>query len=549
MADSPREKLKQLRETYAGQLPGKIGQIGEALDGLRLSGEDPGAVEGLIRMAHTLAGSAPSFGFTAVGKSARVMESLLKDFAKGGCSADELCEKAGRCIEEMKHLCDDLRPAAGDAPAGWAVPQDGDRGRKTIFLVEDDPLLSQSMALQISHFGYHAENFTALSELEGALLHTSPSAIIMDMMFPEGDLAGAKAIARIQRGRSSPLPVIFISNRGDLNARLQAVRAGGNAYFTKPVDIAGLVDRLDALTDGEVVNPFRILIVDDDPELANYYSLVLQENGMDTLVAEDPLEIMRYMVEFNPDLILMDMYMPQCAGYELAKVIRQMEAYISVPIVFLSAETDINKQLSAMSTGGDEFLTKPIEPRHLISSVSTRAERMRIIRSFMECDSLTGLLNHTKTKEYLDKEISRAVRQGSVLAFAMLDIDRFKSVNDTYGHPAGDRVIVSLSRLLQQRLRNTDIIGRYGGEEFAIVLAGADEESAAKVVDEIRLSFGQIRHNYDGAEFSATFSCGVAGFPRYGDVISLCDAADKALYEAKHKGRNRIMLAQEQENR
>jgi diguanylate cyclase (GGDEF)-like protein len=167
----------------------------------------------------------------------------------------------------------------------------------------------------------------------------------------------------------------------------------------------------------------------------------------------------------------------------------------------------------------------------------------------MECDSLTGLLNHTKTKEYLDKEISRAARQGSGLAFAMLDIDRFKSINDTYGHPAGDRVIVSLSRLLRQRLRKTDIVGRYGGEEFALVLAGADEKSAAKVVDEIRLSFGQVRHNCDGAEFSATFSCGVAGFPRYGDAISLCNAADKALYEAKHKGRNMVVLAQEQEAR
>ncbi len=106
-----------------------------------------------------------------------------------------------------------------------------------------------------------------------------------------------------------------------------------------------------------------------------------------------------------------------------------------------------------MSMGGDYFLTKPVEPEHLISSVAIRAERMRVIRSFMEKDSLTGLLNHTKTKESLDRSVSQVKRKNGDLAFAMIDIDRFKSVNDTYGHPTGDKVILSLSRLLQQRLR------------------------------------------------------------------------------------------------
>jgi diguanylate cyclase (GGDEF)-like protein len=211
--------------------------------------------------------------------------------------------------------------------------------------------------------------------------------------------------------------------------------------------------------------------------------------------------------------------------------------------VFLSAETSLDKQLSAMSLGGDDFLIKPIQAEHLIRAVSSRAQRSRVLRSFMVRDSLTGLLNHTRTKEQLDFEVARARRQNGALSFAMIDIDHFKSVNDTYGHPVGDRVIKSLSRLLQQRLRKTDVIGRYGGEEFAVILPNTDGPSAVKVFDVIREGFAQIRQRAEREEFGVTFSCGVAPFPVYANSAALSVAADKALYQAKQGGRNRMMLA------
>ncbi len=264
---------------------------------------------------------------------------------------------------------------------------------------------------------------------------------------------------------------------------------------------------------------------------------------MATMTVNNPLEVMGSLADFNPDLILMDMYMPGCNGIELAKVIRQIDSYVSIPIVYLSSETDVDKQLAAMRTGGDDFLTKPIQPEHLVSYVSSRAERMRIIRSFMDRDSLTGLLNHTRTKESLGICLERARRLGSPLVFAMLDIDKFKSVNDTYGHPVGDRVILSLSRLLRQRLRKTDIIGRYGGEEFAVILPDTDIRSAKKMLDEIRESFSLIKNQAAKSEFFVTFSCGMAVYPEHEDPASICSAADRALYDAKHGGRNRVVTA------
>jgi diguanylate cyclase (GGDEF)-like protein len=129
------------------------------------------------------------------------------------------------------------------------------------------------------------------------------------------------------------------------------------------------------------------------------------------------------------------------------------------------------------------------------------------------------------------------------LSFAMIDIDYFKQVNDSYGHPVGDRVIKSLSRLLKQRLRTSDLVGRYGGEEFAVVLVDADGVTAMKVLDNIRDDFSQLRHLAEEKEFTVTFSCGIADVSQFPDATKLSDAADKALYKAKHAGRNRVMLA------
>jgi len=158
-------------------------------------------------------------------------------------------------------------------------------------------------------------------------------------------------------------------------------------------------------------------------------------------------------------------------------------------------------------------------------------------------DSLTGLLNHTAIKDQLDGEVARAKRQNKPLSFAMIDIDNFKRVNDNYGHPAGDRVIKSLARLLKQRLSANDLVGRYGGEEFAVILVDTEGAAALKVLDTIRNDFSQLRLVADEKEFSASFSCGIAEVTKFPDANGLCDAADKALYKAKHAGRNRVMLS------
>ncbi|MBD2461650.1 diguanylate cyclase [Oscillatoria sp. FACHB-1407] len=539
-------EFQLLRQEYEQQLPQKIHLITSVGRSLLQEDWNLDKLRHLRLLSHRLMGSSATFEFADVSCAAHQVESCVDTLLRLDTPPTE--KQRLQLQQALHQLNATLATTQLKAPAALFASKPADQTKQNshvVFLVEDDPDLARYLSLSLSHFGYTVCHFEHVEGLQEAMQQVTPAAIIMDIVLPEGELAGTEAIATIQEGRDHPLPVLFISARDDLTARLQAVRAGGSAYFTKPVDAGELLTQLDILTNHDSREPYRVLIIEDDVPLANYYALILQQAGIMTSVVTDPLQVMSTLIDSNPDLILMDLYLPECNGIELAAILRQHGAYVGIPIVFLSAENGIERQLAAVRSGGDMFLTKPIQPDHLVAAILPRLQRSSILRSLIERDSLTGLLNHTKIKEQLCIEIQRASRQASALVLAMIDIDHFKRVNDTYGHLAGDRVLKNLSRLLQQRLRRADIIGRYGGEEFAIIFPDTDPSAAFHVVDEIRQGFAQMVQKTDNCEFLVTFSCGIAGFPQYLDATSLSKAADRALYEAKHQGRDRIVISEE----
>lgn len=415
---------------------------------------------------------------------------------------------------------------------------------KLVYLIDDDAATGKWVASQIHHYGYDVQGFTTLRAAADAIRRNLPDVIVMDMCFPEGGHAGSKFVASMREAITQDVPVIFMSGLDNIESRLEAVRSGGKAYLVKPADIAELVDWIDRLTKQEKQDvAYHVMVIDDDHSTASLYSKILNEAGMVTKEVNDPLQVLETLYDFSPELILMDMYMPDCSGLELAGVIRQQSAYVGIPIVFLSSETNAEIQMEAMSEGGDDFLTKPIHPAHLVASVSTRAERYRVLRALMAKDSLTGLINHGKLQEQLAFELARAMRSRTPLSFAMIDLDHFKSVNDRYGHPVGDRVLKSVAHMLKERLRKTDIAGRYGGEEFAVIMPDTSGVDAVMVLDEVRKVFSDLVQHAGAAEFNCTFSCGVAEYDPKGPPIQAIDKkADDTLYMAKKLGRNRVEL-------
>lgn len=398
----------------------------------------------------------------------------------------------------------------------------------------------QEAARQIGYYGYETQLIDTLEQLFEQIAAAIPTGILVDCdQACEQSPAHKEELTKLAQN----IPVVCMSERSDIGARLSAVRMGCLAYFTRPLDTTSLLDTLDRLTAPAQAEAGKVLIIDDSPSLAAFYAANLSEAGFVCQVITDPLKSLEALYDQPPELILLDMNMPGASGQEIAKVIRQQDAYLSIPIVFLSAESDIGRQRAAMSLGGDEFLHKPIQPEHLISAVRSRVIRYRSLRALMVRDSLTGLLNHTSYKERLRAEVARAKRQNKMLSVAMIDIDHFKNVNDTYGHPIGDRVIKNMSRLLKQRLRGADVIGRYGGEEFALALPDTPIEIAVNVINNLRESFAAIEQHVSASTFCNTFSAGVAQYPCLMDAEALLKAADEALYVSKHGGRNRVTAA------
>lgn len=566
MATPPSEGFQarkaRLREAFRAQLPARLAEARARLAAIQ---PGPAGRDDLARLElvlHTIKGSSGSFGLLGISEGAREADELVKAaLATQEPVTPDLLGTLSDLLERLAHA--DLEPAgagpgerlgfepmaAPDPEPGMAAalvtgdPAANPRGERPILLCDDDGDLAGQLCAQLACFGYQVRPIKSLADLPAAVAGDPPGTVIMDVMFPEGENAGPETLAALVTATGRRIPSIFISSRDDFQARLQAVKAGGSAYCTKPVKTTEIVAFLDALTNRESPLPFHVLVVDDDPELAALHALILEEAGMIAVVATNPTQVPGLLKGFNADLVLMDLYMPECSGPELAQVLRQMPGHVSLPIIYVSSETDRERQIKALEVGADGFLIKPVDPRRLISEVTLRAERMRTLRALMVRDGLTGLFNHNAIMHFLELKAANGRRDQSAFCYAMIDVDRFKRVNDTYGHPAGDQVLMALSRGLRLRLRECDVVGRYGGEEFAVILNGVGEAQAKVILDQLRRSFAEVIFYAGDATFTCTFSAGVAGFPRFPTSEAMLEAADLALYRAKGGGRDRVEIA------
>ncbi len=552
MAETAERKLAALRERFAASLAERIGEIESAWT--RATKDATGGALGeVVAKAHKLAGSAGTFGFAAVGAVASRIEVLA-------ATAAQQPDSGGGWRDEIAGLVGALKPAIGGALPATLVeirqPEErpppksasfaGAIGSGVVHILLEDSGVAHFLSEQLGYYGLKPRLFTDARSFDAALATATPDVLIVDPATGGGDFDGLDAA---RRAKAMPVPplVLAVTAWDDFQARIEAVRAGMDGYFLKPVDIKALTATIQGFLASEEDDPPRVLIVDDDPSLGLYFSAVLEGARMVTRYVQDPTTALAAIREFAPHTLLMDVHMPVCTGIELALIIRQHPALADIPIVFMTGDKSETVREKTLRAGGDDFLTKPVDRSLLVSSVLARARRTQALRALITRDSMTGMLNHSTILSALDAEMARARRQNAPLAAAMTDIDKFKSVNDTYGHGVGDHVIESLASLLARRLRRTDILGRYGGEEFLLVLPGTPINEAEKIMNSIREDFSRLVFGAGDKEFKVTFSCGLAAYPApaldNAGTAALVNAADEALYQAKRSGRNRIVVA------
>lgn len=539
-------QLAQLKQDFLRQLPQRGAEIGKLWRDLSSTPFDQKELQQLYRLVHNLAGSGGAFDYPDITHAARAAAVPMRPLLK--MATPEINKQI---FPQLDQLIQQLVAACGAEKKGGAHSQHvdfntdirpGQLGHKLIIVVAPPGAGRTGLEQRFTAFGYPVRGYSSLKAAIASLREQSPHAVIVDADLPE--LATTAQLEKLPLEKQFGAPIFMLSNKVEFAIRLASVRAGVTGFFSQPVDMANLISFIETIAPEHEQEPFRVLVIDDDPRQADYHALVLQRTGMQTKVLYEPSMIFDALAEFDPELLLFDVYMPGCSGVELAKIVRQIPTYLSVPIVYLSVERDVDIHLDSMLMGADDFLTKPIEPQQLVTSVRIRASRARKLKWLMVRDSLTRLFNHGVTVDRLIQALALAQRQKSPLCVAMLDLDNFKSVNDAYGHPTGDKVLITLSQLLQQRLRNSDIIGRYGGEEFLVIFPDTPLKQARAVLDDLRDIFNAMPFaSGKGAEqFSVSFSCGIAAMSEHCDAHSLIETADQLLYQAKMEGKNRIVL-------
>lgn len=375
------EKLLQLQQNFKNQLASKINAIESAWN--EINTQQNSDFSDFHILVHSLVGAAGTFGAALLSSEARQLENKIKLLLNNETILNSnISSKIDRLISDIHRISDEWQPSS--IPY---IPEKKEENinnihkwQSNVYLVEDDVEIANELIHFLDKSGYKVFYYRNIVEFKNEYsTNARASAIIMDMSFNEGIVAGADTIKILSEKEEYFPPVIFVTVHNDIQARLAAAQAGASRYLTKPLDKNKLLNSLDKLTNRTLDEEYRILIIDDEPDVLDYYCSHLKNAGMNVLSFTDPIKGYNAIEKFDPELIVLDLYMPECSGFDLARVIRQNDEKALIPIVFLSAELDVATQLSAMNLGGDDFLIKPVDAEYFIQGIDARVQRARSI--------------------------------------------------------------------------------------------------------------------------------------------------------------------------
>lgn len=415
-----------------------------------------------------------------------------------------------------------------------------------IFYLADIAPFGRELTQSLGQLGYVVDRLESPEELKEMLGSLAPDLILIDAVFFDQIEHLGEFVKRVRQRVSGKLPLIAFSDHNDLGARLKAMRAGADAFVPMPITAVEASVRVRELVETDGGDPFRVMIVEDDRAQAMFAESVLRKAGMDTLAVTEALDTLDKLEQFRPDLILMDLYMPNISGMELTAIIRERDQFINTPIVFLSGEQDTEKHFEALSAGGDDFLAKPIRPKFLISAVNNRARRARQLarkRVLDPKDSTTGLFHRTYVIDRLNELLAvegRGLHGGGVL---FVEIVGAQTIREQQGLAVYEPVMRELGANIASFTRPDELAARYGDSSFLLLSPGRDGAELEAVAQEIssRLSDEVIEIDHSRVNVSARI--GIAAFsPKMADAAEMLNAAERACAKARQDGQDQAVL-------
>jgi multidomain signaling protein FimX len=382
------ETLKFLRADYASKLPAALQAIDEVWQQLQMNWQIP-ILEELHAKVHRIAGAAGSFGFPELGRAAKELEVFLQElhhYAHPATNAEfkTICD-ALILIRNLAETPTQATLSVSETPLVLSSTPPAKRPKgKLVYLCDDDKELADYIAVHLRHHGYEVIIFNTVDELPFAAKQRPPDALLMDIMLTDDDLAGPRIILNIQKRRQNPLPVVFMSARLDIKARLAAVRANGLAYFTKPVDISGLLARLDKVTLAIPSGPYRVLIFDDKTPLGEKLAEKLRSGDFQTKTFNKSMQFMNVLDKFSPHLIMVHLQLSAMTGAELVGMIQQQNNFEDIPIIFFASQFDQATKTVESNGLGESFIYADIKTENLLSLATHRVKKFLFARQERE---------------------------------------------------------------------------------------------------------------------------------------------------------------------
>ncbi len=414
-----------------------------------------------------------------------------------------------------------------------------------VFHLNDSNALARELGLQIEAAGYELSRLETIGELKEVLSAFGPHLVMIDAPFlgaleEIGELVKA---ARQRLGRQVAL--MIFSESGELTERLHGMRAGADCFIELPAQAAAVMNRVHELLDADRTDPFRVMIIEDDRSQALFAESILRKAGMKTIAVTDPLSVMDRLESFKPEFILMDLYMPNCSGMELTTIIREREAFVNTPIVFLSGEHDEDKHFEALNAGGDDFLSKPIRPKHLISAVSNRVRRARALGQRITGqnprDPATGLFQRSYVLDGISAALAAedSLNRGGGLFY--VELEGGAQIRERMGLIAFDTLLNQIGAFLVSKVSNKDMVSRYGDTSFVLLCEHGTEDTLMQLATNLCELTAQEVFEHDGTTLHVNLAVGICSFSAgLGDAGGMLNAAERALNNAWVPGQQRI---------
>ncbi len=381
---------------------------------------------------------------------------------------------------------------------------------KLICLVETDQELIKELSLQLSQRGYQVQVVSKLKELLKMAAQNTLAAIIIEVMLTEGDLTAPKVVLNIQKNRPKPLPVIFISTRIDMTARLVAARANSQAYFDKPLNLNALIEKLDQLTGQEEQLGYRILIIDDTGKYADNYTKVLQQVNMRAVILRDPMKILEALSKVQPSLILINWQLLGLNALELAVVIRQQQKSSHLPLIFFAPQTDQILRQAAHRGVADDVISDSESAEQLVATVTNalkNAERYGQLQTLINRDLLTGLYNRRYLLEQLELAKQRDLQHPLTVLY--IHLDSLQNAGRIVALAENDAVIIDTARLLREQVSKSDLLARLNDRVFVLLSFNRTLEEVKQLAQTIQTRLEQRLVKINEAHISTTCSIGI----------------------------------------